>query len=103
MAKCPNRNRKRVGLGGGQPGCMGRVELVVSVPVVLACKRLPRGADGANTLMTHRARHSGVRVAGDVLKRLVDAGKYDTVCDQCGWSLNRAVTKACTTRRNGKK
>lgn len=71
-------------------GCPGRCEIVVNVPVVLVCKRIPRGPDGSERLLTSRARNNGVRVAADTIRRLVDTGKFDVVCSTCGWSLKRA-------------
>lgn len=98
MAKCPNRNRKRAGLGGGHPGCEGTVELVLQVPVVISLKRLPRGSDGFEELATQRVRRAGVRVQPESLERLVHHGKYDCICSICGWSLNKAVAQVSKSR-----
>lgn len=101
MAKCPNRNRKTVGPGGGRPGCQGVVDIVVSVPVVLVCKRLPKLTDGFRELVKTSVQKHGVRVSPDALRRQVDEERYDVQCPECGWSL-KAVSRKCQHIRQKK-
>jgi hypothetical protein len=98
MARCPNRSRKKAGLGGGHPGCEGSVELVLQVPVVLTLKRIPRGSDGFEELATSNVRKYGKRVQPETLERMVHQGKYDCVCSLCGWSLNKAVAQVSKSK-----
>lgn len=101
MAKCPNRNRKTVGPGGGKPGCQGTVEIMVSVPVVMTCKRLPKVTDGFRELVKTNIQNYGVRVSPEAIRREVDNERYDVLCPDCGWSLRAAIRKVST--RKGRK
>lgn len=62
MAKCPNRTRKTVGAGGGEAGCRGEVEIIVSIPVTMPVKRIPKVTDGFGELVKSNIRKHGVRV-----------------------------------------
>lgn len=93
MAKCPNRNRKTTSAGGGRPGCRGVVEIVVSVPVVLTCKRLPKLTDGFKDLVKTSVQKHGVRVSPDAIRKQIDQERYDVQCPECGWSLQAAIKK----------
>lgn len=88
MAICPNRTRKkRIGPGGGRVGCRGRLELILSVPLVLPVKGIPKvNTDSFRSMAHWQARTSGVRIKPDTLAKAYIAGR-DIRCSECGWSL----------------
>ena len=97
MCLCPNHNRKRLGPGGGLPQCDGTVELVVRVPVTLTFNavRIPKGCDSLLDVAPARIRNGGgITLANDAIRKAIDKGDADLVCDACGWSLNRCAIAA---------
>lgn len=86
---CPNRNRtKRLTRGGGKPGCQGRLEVVLTVPVVLSCKSLRTPHDPERTLP--RRALKGVRVPGGaLLEAFHSRSTSDIRCPSCGWSYRK--------------
>lgn len=95
--KCPNaRIKRRVGRGGGSPGCTGRLEAVMLVAVAVPFKRWTRGGwQRFEDSVPARVTKHGVRVAPETLR----AAKRDVACPKCGWSMERATAALKRKRR----
>jgi len=89
--KCPNRTRtKRISKAGGTPGCQGRLEVILTVPIVVPCKSLQRPYSAEATL-TRRAL-KGARVKPDaILEAFASKATSDIRCSLCGWSYRRLM------------
>jgi len=85
MAICPNKNRKRA-LMGGNPGCQGKVEVTVMVPITLGLRRMPKGGDHILDVVNKTSQKTH-RVKWRTIFAQLMAGNWDIRCDTCGWSL----------------
>lgn len=98
---CPNRTRhKRMGRGGGTPGCRGTLMVLMTVPVMLPLARWPRGGHGGlppfdGAVPAKRRRH-GYRLRPAELAMAYQDG--DVVCSACGWSLRKLMSGLKTRR-----
>ena len=111
--RCPNASRKkRLGPGGGTPGCRGKLEIVVVTTVTIPLKGwggrarldLPSWTDA----VPKRIQRSGVRVRpGQLVEAYCARGKgahlADVRCASCAWSLRRMFdslqASLCSQRR----
>lgn len=99
MAKCPNRKRKRPGPGGGTPGCDGDLEMIVTVPLSLGCRRPPKGLEGMLDVLHAKHRHGGRMVSSADIRGAIGAGNCDIRCRTCGWSYKSLMIAPRKRRR----
>lgn len=92
-AYCPNRKRRRrLSHGGGALECKGRLEVHLTVPVILRVKSMRDPRSPERTLSARWLRH-GMRVKPAVLRAaFADPTLHDIRCGLCGWSLRRSIT-----------
>ena len=100
MAICPNKNRKRA-LMGGHPGCQGKLEIVVMVPVSLGVRRMPKGCEDVLDVVNKTAQKSH-RVNWRTIMARIESGDCDVRCDTCGWSL-KAMGRGLQARKKTKR
>jgi hypothetical protein len=98
---CPNRTRKRrLGHGGGTPGCRGKLAVILTAPVMLPLARWPRGGAGMppfESALPARARRRGVRIRPSELALAYQGA--DIVCQSCQWSLRKLLAGLKTRRK----
>jgi hypothetical protein len=92
-AACPNRRRhRRLAHGGGTLECSGRLEVVLSVPVILPLKSM-RAPSVPEKALPARTLRSGIRIPAATLRAAFeDPTLRDIVCSKCGWSLRKATS-----------
>jgi hypothetical protein len=91
-AYCPNRKRRRrLTHGGGTLECKGKLQVVLTIPVILSVKSMRDPRSPERTISARWLRH-GKRVdAVTVRKAFEDPTLHDIVCGLCGWSLRRSI------------
>jgi len=99
-ATCPNRTRhKRVHSGGGQPGCKGKLEAILSVPVVLPIKSMRDPFSVERTLPSRPLKH-GVRVKAETIRATFQTPALrDVICPKCKWTLSRSLAAVRRSKR----